>query len=116
MEFTKNFIERGDFPQVRRGHDPEAVSAHLRSVAEKVEDLKKQMEGARTRDKGSAASAGEHVRAIIEAAEQAAEQLEQTARSDSESMRSVAKAEAERTVTDARTEADSTLSSARAEA
>ncbi len=88
MELRRELIERADFPQVRRGLDPEAVSNHLSEVAKAVEAIKKE-------DKGSAATTGEHVTAIVQAAETAASQLEQTARADAERMRSSAKAEAD---------------------
>ena len=110
MELRRELIERADFPQVRRGLDPEAVSKHLAEVAKAVEATKE------TQDKGSAANTGEHVRAIVEAAETAATQLEQTARADAERMRSSAKAEADSLLTNAKNEAESTLTSARSEA
>ena len=108
MELRRELIERRDFPQVRRGHDPEAVNEHLREVAKAVEELR--------HSKGSADSTATHVRSIIEAAERASTELEQSARIDAERMRSGAKEEAESRLTSARNEAETTLTSARAEA
>lgn len=108
MELRRELIERRDFPQVRRGHDPEAVNEHLREVAKAVEELR--------HSKGSADSTATHVRSIIEAAERASTELEQSARIDAERMRAGAKEEAESRLTSARNEAETTLTSARAEA
>jgi DivIVA domain-containing protein len=66
-------IQRSDFPTVRRGYEPDAVDAHLRSVADEVESL---------RGRGSqpvAAAASSQVQRIIEAAESTADQLREEA-------------------------------------
>ena len=62
-------IQRSDFPTARRGYEPDAVDAHLRSVADEVE---------RMRGRGSqpvAAAASSQVQRIIAAAESTADQL-----------------------------------------
>ena len=107
MELRRELIERKDFPQVRRGLDPEAVQAHLREVAKAVDEVKHGT---------TAAATGEWVTAIVDAAERAAQELEQTARADAERMRSNAKASAETTLAHAKNEAETTLSSAKAHA
>jgi DivIVA domain-containing protein len=107
VELKPELIERKDFPQVRRGFDPQAVQDHLYEVAKAVAEVKQG---------GSAASTGARVTAIVDAAERAAQELEQTARAEAERLRSSAKAEAEATLARARNEAEATLSSAKAEA
>jgi len=107
LELTRERIERKDFPQVRRGLDPEAVQDHLHEVAKAVDEVK---------HGGTAAATGAWVTAIVDAAERAAQELEQTARAEAERMRSSAKAAAETTLARAKNEAESTLSSAKAQA
>ncbi len=41
MALERQSIEKKDFPIGRRGYDPEAVDAHLSSLAEEVEELKR---------------------------------------------------------------------------
>ena len=41
MALDRQDIEKRDFPIGRRGYDPEAVDAHLRSVADEVETVKR---------------------------------------------------------------------------
>jgi DivIVA domain-containing protein len=66
-------IERRDFPVGRRGYDPEAVDAHLRRVADELEDVR----GRAPAPQASplAASTSEQVRLILEAAEASAAEL-----------------------------------------
>jgi DivIVA domain-containing protein len=59
-------IERRDFPSARRGYDPAAVDDHLRRVADEV---------ARQRQGSIAEGASMQVRAILQAAEDGAQQL-----------------------------------------
>jgi DivIVA domain-containing protein len=59
-------IERRDFPSARRGYDPAAVDDHLRRVADEV---------ARQRQGSIAEGASTQVRAILQAAEDGAQQL-----------------------------------------
>jgi DivIVA domain-containing protein len=66
MALDRHDIERTDFPRSRRGYEPEAVAAHLRRVADEVEELRRA--GASGPDRLSAA-ASEQVRAIVDAAE-----------------------------------------------
>ena len=66
-------IQRSDFPTARRGYEPDAVDAHLRSVADEVE---------RMRGRGGqpvAAAASSQVQRIIAAAESTADQLREEA-------------------------------------
>jgi DivIVA domain-containing protein len=67
---TRSSIQRSDFPTRRRGYDPAAVDAHLRAVADEVEQL-----GQGSAGQPVAAVASEQVQRIVEAAERTAEQL-----------------------------------------
>ena len=40
MDIDRQAIERRDFPIARRGYDPAAVDAHLRLLANEIEDLR----------------------------------------------------------------------------
>ena len=66
---NRSSIQRRDFPTGRRGYDPAAVDAHLRTIAEQVEELQ------RGAAQPVAAKASEQVQRIVEAAERTAEQL-----------------------------------------
>ena len=90
MELNRESIERADFPRVSDGLDPEAVAAHLRAVAEAVEKLSPP--GAAT----ATSSSGERVRAIVDAAERSAAELEASARADAERIRADARNDLER--------------------
>ena len=69
MPLNRSSIQRRDFPTGRRGYDPAAVDAHLRTIAEQVEELQ------RGAAQPVAAKASEQVQRIVEAAERTAEQL-----------------------------------------
>ena len=97
-------ILRDDFPTVRKGWDPAAVTAHLREVA----DAEPATAGASLAD-----TAAERVRSVIAAAEEMAAKLEREARAESDSTLSEARAEAERLVAAARDEASARVEQAR---
>lgn len=85
MTLDRDDIVRDDFPTVRKGYDPEAVRAHLLSVADAV------------RDRSSASlaeTAAEGVGSILEAAERKAMEIEAEARSEAERIVSAARVEA----------------------
>jgi DivIVA domain-containing protein len=69
-------IERRDFPTGRRGYDPAAVDAHLRAIADQVEELEA---AARRRTETLAEAASEQVRLIVEAAESSAAEIKRRA-------------------------------------
>ena len=94
MALDRRSIERKDFPVGRRGYDTEAVDAHLNSIAEEVEELKRSSGGP---GESLASSVGEQVRAIVEAAETSAVQL-----------RADAEREAKKILADARREQKAT--------
>jgi DivIVA domain-containing protein len=68
VALDRQTIEKKDFPIGRRGYDPEAVDAHLSSLADQIASS-----GGST--ESLAASAGEQVRAIVEVAETTAAQI-----------------------------------------
>ena len=88
MDLSRKSIEREDFPRAADGLDPEAVAEHLRAVADAVEEL--------SRTGTTAPSSGERVRAIVDAAERSAAELEAAARADAERIRAQARADLER--------------------
>ena len=65
MALDRQSIEKKDFPIGRRGYDPDAVDAHLRMLADEIDELKR---SARRRSESLAAAASEQVRSIVEAA------------------------------------------------
>ncbi|MEA2348236.1 MAG: hypothetical protein QOG62_2023 [Thermoleophilaceae bacterium] len=88
----RNFIEGRTFPTARKGLDPEAVRAHLRSVADAVE------EATRTAPPTTAASqAADQVRGIVEAAENSADAIVTRAQGDADELLSKARAQAQAT-------------------
>jgi hypothetical protein len=86
-------IEKRDFPIGRRGYDPEAVDAHLSALAAEVEQLKLASRQARPETVSSAAS--EQVRAILEAAEATAADLQRQAEDEAREIRAQAAADAQ---------------------
>lgn len=86
----RNFIERESFPTARKGLDPEAVRAHLRSIADAVE------EAARTSPATStSAQAGDQVRGIIEAAENSADEIVTRAQREADELVAKARTQAQ---------------------
>jgi len=86
MSISREDIVRGDFPSARKGYDPAAVDAHLRVVADKVEQ-----------DNGSASLAdvaAEKVGSIVEAAEAKAKEIEADARREADELLSNARSQA----------------------
>jgi len=95
-------IEKKDFPIGRRGYDPDAVDAHLRAVAEEVDELKR---AARRRSESLAAAASEQVRSIVEAAETTAADIQRQAADEPRDIRVEASSEAATTREHATSEA-----------
>ena len=94
MALDRQSIERKDFPVGRRGYDPEAVDAHLAALAKEVADFKR---SARRRSDTLASSASDHVRAIVEAAETSAADIQRDAESEAREIRDEANSEAQAT-------------------
>jgi len=99
VELDRQSIEKRDFPIGRRGYDPAAVDAHLRTLAAEVEELRYALESRAGETLGS--SAGTQVQGILEAAEATAADIEQKASEDAWRTRAEADADAERTRADA---------------
>jgi len=99
VELDRQSIEKRDFPIGRRGYDPAAVDAHLRTIAAEVEELRYALESRAGETLGS--SAGTQVQGILEAAEATAAEIERKAADDAREAREQAAADAERTRADA---------------
>jgi DivIVA domain-containing protein len=99
VELDRQNIEKRDFPIGRRGYDPAAVDAHLRTLATDVEELRYSLESRAGESLGS--SAGTQVQAILEAAEATAADIERKASDDARQTRAEADSDAERTRADA---------------
>ncbi|HTX12701.1 MAG TPA: DivIVA domain-containing protein [Solirubrobacteraceae bacterium] len=102
MALDRQSIEKKDFPIGRRGYDPDAVDAHLHSLAEEIEELKRT---ARRRNESLAAAASEQVRSIVEAAETTAADIQRQAEDEARDIRVEASNEAATTREHATSEA-----------
>jgi DivIVA domain-containing protein len=91
MALERKEIERSDFPTARRGYDRVAVDAHLRKVAEQLDELSRR--NAKPADT-LATGASEHVRQIVAAAEASAAEIKAEAEREAEALRDTAAAEA----------------------
>jgi DivIVA domain-containing protein len=92
VALDRQSIEKKDFPVGRRGYDPEAVDAHLSSLADEIADLKR---AARRRSDTLASSASDQVRSIVEAAESSAADIQRDAENEAREIRDEANAEAQ---------------------
>lgn len=91
MALDRQSIEKKDFPIGRRGYDPEAVDAHLHTLADEIDELKR---SARRRSESLAAAASEQVRSIVEAAETSAADIQRQAEDEAREIRAEANTEA----------------------
>jgi hypothetical protein len=92
VQLDRQSIEKRDFPISRRGYEPAAVDAHLRTLAAEVQELTRL-----AADRGGqslASAAGSQVKSILEAAEATAADIERQANDDAYALREQAKAEA----------------------
>jgi DivIVA domain-containing protein len=94
VALDRQSIEKKDFPVGRRGYDPEAVDAHLSTLADEIADLKRT---ARRRSDTLASSASEQVRSIVEAAESSAADIQRDAETEAREIREEANSEAQAT-------------------
>ena len=94
MALDRQSIEKKDFPVGRRGYDPEAVDAHLATLADEIAEYKRT---ARRRTDTLATSASDHVRAIVEAAENSASDIQREAEEEAREIREEASSEANAT-------------------
>ena len=96
MDFDRQAVERRDFPIGRRGYDPAAVDAHLRALADELEELQRAaITGGG--DASVASTAGTQVQSILQAAETAAAEIERHALENARQLREDADRDAERT-------------------
>jgi DivIVA domain-containing protein len=96
VDFDRQAVERRDFPIGRRGYDPAAVDAHLRALADELEELQRAAitGGA---DVSVASTAGTQVQSILQAAESAAAEIERHALENARQVREDADRDADRT-------------------
>ncbi len=92
MDLDSQSIEKRDFPISRRGYDPAAVDAHLRALADEVQELQRTLEG--QGPDSLAVSAGTQVQSIVAAAEAAATEIERQAQANAQSTREGAESDA----------------------
>jgi DivIVA domain-containing protein len=102
VALDRQSIEKKDFPIGRRGYDPEAVDAHLHTLADEIDELKR---SARRRSESLAAAASEQVRSIVEAAETSAADIQRHAEDEAREFRDEASSEADATREHATSEA-----------
>jgi DivIVA domain-containing protein len=102
VALDRQSIEKKDFPIGRRGYDPEAVDAHLHTLADEIDELKR---SARRRSESLAAAASEQVRSIVEAAETSAADIQRQAEDEAREIRAEASSEADATREHATSEA-----------
>ena len=94
MALDRQSIEKKDFPVGRRGYDPEAVDAHLSTLADEIADYKR---SSRRRNDTLASTASDQVRAIVEAAENSASEIQREADDEAREIREEASNEAQAT-------------------
>jgi DivIVA domain-containing protein len=85
MSLSRDQIVRSDFPSARKGYDPAAVDAHLRKVADSVED---------SSEPSLADVAAQRVGSIVEAAEAKAKEIEADARREADELLAGARTQA----------------------
>ncbi|MGH2833182.1 MAG: hypothetical protein ACRDK2_10450 [Solirubrobacteraceae bacterium] len=92
MQLDRQNIEKRDFPITRKGYDPAAVDAHLRALADAVQELEASV-GQRS-EQSLASSAGARVQSILQAAQASAADLERQANDEARAVRARALAQA----------------------
>jgi DivIVA domain-containing protein len=96
VDIDRQAIERRDFPIGRRGYDPAAVDAHLRTLANEIEELQRARIGGGA-EASLASTAGSQVQSILAAAETAAADIERQAVESARTAREDADRDAART-------------------
>jgi DivIVA domain-containing protein len=102
VALERQSIEKKDFPIGRRGYDPDAVDAHLSTLADEIDELKR---SSRRRTETLASAASDQVRAIVEAAETSAAEIQRHAEEEAREIRTEAGNEAKATREQATTQA-----------
>jgi septal ring factor EnvC (AmiA/AmiB activator) len=95
VQLDRQSIERNDFPLVRRGYDPAAVSAHLQALAAAAQELSQRAANAGA-EPSLGTAAATRVQGILEAAQTTAAEIEREAQRDAQSTREQAAGELER--------------------
>jgi DivIVA domain-containing protein len=99
LALDRQSIEKRDFPIARRGYDPAAVDEHLAIVAQEIVIIQResgQRAGAGAGAESLASVASEQVRAIVEAAERSAAEIERQALDAARRVDEQARADADR--------------------
>jgi DivIVA domain-containing protein len=97
VALERETIEKKDFPVGRRGYDTSAVDAHLRTLADEFDELKRSnRQRTESRTETLAATASDRVRGIIEAAETSGAEIRRQAEEEAREIRSDANREAKR--------------------
>jgi DivIVA domain-containing protein len=94
VALERQSIEKKDFPIGRRGYDTDAVDAHLKSLADEIEEFR---HATRRRAETLASTASDRVRAIVEAAEYSAAEIHRHAEDEAREIRAEAGTEAQTT-------------------
>src|SRR3954451_12496387 len=110
MELNRGQIERRDFQLTRRGYQPSEVDAHLRALAEAVE----QMKASQPPPSSLAGAAAARVEAIVAAAEASAREIEERANAEAEATRAKAEQDAASRVKGAQDSVDRLVDAAHA--
>src|SRR3954470_4832152 len=110
MELNRGQIERRDFQLTRRGYQPSEVDAHLRALAEAVE----QMKASQPPPSSLAGAAAARVEAIVAAAEASAREIEERASAEAEATRAKAEQDAASRVKGAQDSVDRLVDAAHA--
>lgn len=87
MALDRESIEKHDFPIGPEGYDRSAVNAHLRQLADELDEANRSMQSG---SESVASATGEHVRAILEAAETGAAQIRRQAEEDAQRIKAEA--------------------------
>ena len=103
MALDRQDIQKRDFPIARRGYDPDAVDAHLRAVADEIDETQRRGPSAAS----LASAASEQVKSIVEAAETTATDIRRQAEEEASMTRQRATTEADKARADAAAQAQS---------
>ena len=109
MALDRREIEKSDFPVSRRGYEPRAVDAHLRAVADRLEELEREY-----RSQSVASAASEQVRSIVAAAESSAAEIRRAAEQRARESEEQTAAETDRVRADANRKAKARVEEVRA--
>jgi DivIVA domain-containing protein len=110
VALDRDSIQKQDFPVGDGGYDRAAVDAHLRAVADQVDELQR-TSGARGQSLADTAS--ERIRAIVEGAETSAAEIQRHAQEDAERIRADAGTDAAAVRRQAKEQANALLQSLR---